>query len=92
MNTFIDYNTNLQTGDIYAFGPEKQDGYTACHHHHQGQNRPPQKTITHPHAAPSASEGIQLIFGSGRGSHRLSPPPCLWQIGIVQRALALGRE
>ena len=52
MNNFIDYNTHLQTGDIYTFGPEKQDGYTACHHHHQGQNRPHQKTITHPHATP----------------------------------------
>ena len=29
-------------------GLKTQDGYTACHHHHQGQNRPHQKTITHP--------------------------------------------
>ena len=43
MNNFIVYNTH-----IYAFGPEKQDGYTACHHHHQGQNRPHQKNITGP--------------------------------------------
>ena len=74
MNNFIDYDTHLQTGDIYAFGPEKQDGYTACHHH-QGQSRPHQKTITYPHATPSASSGTQLIFGWGRGSHKLPTPP-----------------
>ena len=70
MNNFIDYNTHLQTGDKYTFGPEKQDGYIACHHHHQGQNRPHQKIITYPHAAPlNLHKNITNFWVGVRGSY-----------------------
>ena len=87
MNKFIVYNTHLEAWDIYTLGSEKQDGYTACHHH-QGQNRPHQKTITHPHATPSAFSKIQQASGSGRGSHTLPTPPWQEQKGTSQRASA----
>ena len=68
MDNFIVYNTHLEAWDIHAFGPERQDGYTAYHHHHQGQNRPHQKTITHPHAAPrSHLRNIMSFLGRGEG-------------------------
>ena len=67
MNNFIVYNTHLQAWNIYAFGPEKQDGYTACHHHHQGQSRPHQKTITHLHTTPQAFTKDHQFLGGGEG-------------------------
>ena len=75
MNNFTDYNTQLHTWDVNAFRPENKNGYTACHHHHQGQkkkNRPHQKTITYPHASPlkclkntqSFWVGVRALYGS----------------------------
>ena len=64
MNNFTDYNTHLFTNYWYvnAFGPENKNGYTACHHH-QGQNRPHQKTITYPHGPHSACNRRCSISG-----------------------------
>ena len=70
-------------------GLKKQDGYIACHHHHQGQNKPHQKTITHPHATPRAFLKIPPVFGWGRGSCTLPTPPSQKQTNRAQRAPAL---
>ena len=53
MNNLIIYNTHL-THDRHkdTLGSEKQHDHQAHHHHHRGQNRPHQKTITHPQAPP----------------------------------------
>ena len=89
MNNFIVYNTHLKAWDIYAFGPEKQDGYTACHHHHQGQKidhtKKPLLTHMPPHGA---SARTPPVSGWGRGSHRLPTPPWREQKGTSQRASA----
>ena len=37
-------------------GAEKQKDHQANHHHHRGQNRPHQKTITHPQGPPEPAE------------------------------------
>ena len=74
MNKFIVYNTHLEAWDIYTLGSEKQDGYTACHHH-QGQNRPHQKTITHSHTPPQPSQKYNKLLGGGEGVVH-SPLPC----------------
>ena len=68
------YNTHLKTWNENTLRPEKQDGYTACHHHHQGQkNRLHQKTITHPHATPPQMPGIDTEFLGG-GESIVWPP------------------
>ena len=67
LNNFVIYNTHLNAGNINAFGPEKQDGYTACHHHHQGQNRPHHKTITYPHRPPAAPQKDAEFLCGGEG-------------------------
>ena len=64
-------------------GLKKQDGYTACHHHHQGQNRPYQKTT------PGAFLKMPPVFGWGRGSCTLPTPLSQKQTNRAQRAPAL---
>ena len=39
----------------------------AHHHHHQGQNRPHQKTITHPQGPPRACRTICTFFHGSEG-------------------------
>ena len=67
LNNFIIYNTHLNAGYVNAFGPEKQDGYTACHHHHKGQNRPHHKTITYPHDPTAPLQKDAEFLGGGEG-------------------------
>ena len=72
LNIFKIYNTHLYTRYICAFGPEKQDGKSA-YHHHQGQNRPHHKTITYPHGPPPASPQEYAKFLCG-GEGIVWPP------------------
>ena len=44
----------------------------AHHHHHQGQNRPHQKTITHPQGPPEPPQPDYELLG---GSEGLIGPP-----------------
>ena len=80
MNIFIVYNTHSETGYVNAFGPEKQDGYIACHHHHQGQKidhtkrplltrmPPPQPPLKNDELLGGGEEVIQLPLP--RGEHK----------------------
>ena len=51
-------------------------------HHHLGQNRPHQKTITHPHGPPQPPEPDEVLLCGGEGLIR-SPLPCLYCKTIV---------
>ena len=68
MNNFIVYNTHLETGYKNAFGPEKQDGYTACHHHHQGQkiDHTKRPLLTHM-LPPQPPQKDKKLLGGGEG-------------------------
>ena len=44
----------------------------AHHHHHQGQNRPHQKTITHPQGPPELPQPNYHLFGGSEG--HIGPP------------------
>ena len=73
MNNLIIYNTHL-THDWYkdTSGAEKQNDHQAHHHHHRGQNRPHQKTITHPQGPPKLPQPHTKLFC---GSEGLIGPP-----------------
>ena len=73
-NNLIIYNTHL-THDWYinALGAEKQNDCQAHHHHHRGQNRPHQKTITHPQGP--ALEPVEPDTKFLSGSEGLIGPP-----------------
>ena len=66
MNNLIIYNTHLtHYWNVYALGAEKQNDHQAHHHHHRGQNRPHQKTITHPQGPPKLPQpDTKFLCGS----------------------------
>ena len=57
-------------------GLKNKNGYTACHHH-QGQNRPHQKTITYPHDPPQPPVENAELLGRGEGIVYLHSPVSL---------------
>ena len=68
------YNTHLTNyRDENAFGPEKQNINQAHLHHHLGQNRPHQKTITHPQGPPPELPQPHTVF-FGRSEGLIGPP------------------
>ena len=76
MNNLIIYNTHLtHYWNVYALGAEKQNDHQAHHHHHRGQNRPHQKTITHPQGPPKLPQPDTKFLCGSEGL--IGPPlPC----------------
>ena len=59
--------------DTYTpWGLKIQNDYQTHHHHHRGQNRPHQKTFTHPQGPPEPPEPYRKLLG---GSEGLIGPP-----------------
>ena len=52
-------------GTKTPWGLKKQNDHQAHHHHHRGQNRPHQKTITHPQGPPQSHLSQTQNFSVG---------------------------
>ena len=77
------------TGTYTPSGLKNKTVNQVHRHHHQGQNRPHQKTITYPQSPAGACDAKQQASRWEWGPHRAPTPPSQPQRRTSHRALAL---